>query len=70
MQHPRIGHHAVKSPVTFREMRTPRLQALLLQPVAPVVVYVATEMAGAGHVRQHGRGELVLGPAVPDCRLD
>jgi len=41
-----------------------RLQALLPQQVAPAVVYVATEMAGAGHVRHHGRGELVLGPAV------
>lgn len=41
-----------------------RLQALLPQQVAPAVVYVATEMVGAGHVRHHGRGELVLGPAV------
>lgn len=41
-----------------------RLQALLAQRVAPAVVYVATEMAGPGHVRHHGRGELVLGPAV------
>jgi len=34
-----------------------RLQSLLRQRVAPAVVYVATEMAGAGHVRHHGRGE-------------
>lgn len=27
------------------------------------MVYVAVEMAGAGHVRHHGRGELVLGPS-------
>lgn len=48
-----------------------RLQALLPQKVAPAVVYVATEMAGAGHVRHHGRGELVLGPAVlTDAQLD
>lgn len=38
-----------------------RLQALLPQQIAPAVVYVATEMVGAGHVRHHGRGELVLG---------
>ena len=38
----------------------PRLQALLQRPVAPAVVYVATEMAGAGHVRHLGRGELVI----------
>ncbi|MBC7548860.1 MAG: NAD(P)-binding domain-containing protein, partial [Polaromonas sp.] len=30
--------------------------------VAAAVVYVATEMAGAGHVRHHGRGELVMEP--------
>ena len=38
----------------------PRLQALLQRPVAPAVVYVATEMAGPGHVRHLGRGELVI----------
>ncbi len=30
--------------------------------VVPAVVYVATEMAGPGFVRHHGRGELVIGP--------
>lgn len=39
-----------------------RLSGLLTQPVIPAVVYVATEMAGPGHVRHHGRGELLLGP--------
>ncbi len=29
--------------------------------VIPAVVYVATEMAGPGHLRHHGRGELVIG---------
>ena len=38
-----------------------RLQAALpQQEVAASVVYVATEMAGPGHVRHHGRGELVI----------
>lgn len=41
-----------------------RLAALLGREVAPAVVYVATEMAGAGHVKHHGRGELVLGPSA------
>jgi 2-dehydropantoate 2-reductase len=41
-----------------------RLQSLLKQRVAPAVVYVATEMAGAGHVKHHGRGELVVPPDV------
>jgi 2-dehydropantoate 2-reductase len=40
-----------------------RLGALLPQEVAPAVVYVATEMAGPGHVRHHGRGELVIAPS-------
>ncbi len=45
-----------------------RLQARLPQEVAPTVVYVATEMAGPGHLRHHGRGELVIAPtrALPD----
>lgn len=40
-----------------------RLQAALDRPVLPAVVYVATEMAGPGHVRHHGRGELAFGAA-------
>jgi len=39
-----------------------RLQAVLPQQVCPAVVYVATEMAGPGRVKHHGRGELVIGP--------
>jgi len=41
-----------------------RLQRQIAQPVVPTVVYVATEMAGPGHVRHHGRGELVIGPSA------
>ena len=32
--------------------------------VAAAVVYVATEMAGPGHMRHHGRGELVIEPSA------
>jgi 2-dehydropantoate 2-reductase len=39
-----------------------RLRGVLAQPIAPAVVYVATEMAGPGHVKHHGRGELVVPP--------
>jgi 2-dehydropantoate 2-reductase len=42
----------------------PRLQAALPCTVVPTVVYVATEMAGPGHVKHHGRGELVIGPSA------
>lgn len=38
-----------------------RFQALVSRPVIPAVVYVATEMAGPGHLRHHGRGDLVIG---------
>ena len=41
-----------------------RLQAALPQEVIPAVVYVATEMAGAGHVKHHGRGDLVIGASA------
>ena len=41
-----------------------RLRTVLPQhAVAAAVVYVATEMAGPGHVKHHGRGELVIEPA-------
>lgn len=40
-----------------------RLRESLPQEVLAAVVYVATAMAGPGHVRHHGRGELVIGPS-------
>ena len=41
-----------------------RLRAVLPGvSVAAAVVYVATEMAGPGHLRHHGRGELLIAPA-------
>ena len=40
-----------------------RLRTVIPQDVAAAVVYVATEMAGPGHVRHHGRGELVIEPS-------
>ena len=46
-----------------------RLQTLLRREVAPAVVYVATEMAGPGRVRHHGRGELVIGPSAVSDEL-
>jgi 2-dehydropantoate 2-reductase len=40
-----------------------RLQAVLRRPVIPTAVYVAVDMPAPGHVRHHGRGELVIGPS-------
>lgn len=44
-----------------------RLRAVVPQTVIASAVYVATEMAGPGHVRHNGRGELALenSPATP-----
>lgn len=38
-----------------------RLRAILDQPVIAAAVYVAAEMAGTGHVKHNGRGELIIG---------
>jgi 2-dehydropantoate 2-reductase len=38
-----------------------RIKTVLLNPVYPAVVYVATGMAGPGHLKHFGRGELVIG---------
>ena len=41
------------------------LREVLPQRVMASVVYVATEMAGPGHLKHHGRGELVIDNAPP-----
>jgi len=46
-----------------------RLQKIIGKTVEPVVVYVATEMTAPGHVRHHGRGELVIGPSAASERI-
>lgn len=47
-----------------------RLRAVLPgASVAAAVVYVATEMAGPGHLRHHGRGELVIEPSPRSADL-
>jgi 2-dehydropantoate 2-reductase len=38
-----------------------RLRTVTGHPVIPAVVYVGSEMAGPGHVRHHGGGDLVIG---------
>jgi 2-dehydropantoate 2-reductase len=37
-----------------------RMRDVIAQEVSSAVVYVACQMAGAGHVRHHGRGELII----------
>jgi 2-dehydropantoate 2-reductase len=38
-----------------------RLRAAIVKPVIPAVVYVGCAMAGPGHVKHNGRGDLVIG---------
>ena len=52
---------------------TERIQARVRPPVIPAAVYVACEMAGPGHLKHHGRGDLVigeLGPKLPAGALE
>jgi 2-dehydropantoate 2-reductase len=46
-----------------------RLHAQILHTVYPAVVYVAAEMMGLGHVKHHGRGELVVGPSAMSVEM-
>src|SRR5882762_9700390 len=46
-----------------------RLAALLGREVVPAAVYAAVEMAGPGHVRHHGRGELVIGRGAASAAI-
>jgi len=46
-----------------------RLRGVIDAPVAAAVVYVATEMAGPGHVRHHGRGDLLIEPAAASEKI-
>jgi 2-dehydropantoate 2-reductase len=46
-----------------------RLQSVITQLAVPSAVYVATEMAGPGHVRHHGRGELIIGASPQSAAI-
>jgi 2-dehydropantoate 2-reductase len=46
-----------------------RLAATLGRDVVAAAVYVAVEIAGPGHVRHHGRGELVIGRSTTSARI-
>jgi 2-dehydropantoate 2-reductase len=44
-----------------------RLRAAMDNPVIPAVVYVGCAMAGPGHVKHNGRGDLVIGTDTADA---
>ena len=58
---PHLAHDAAIVTLQNGVDNAERLAATLGREVIPAVVYVAVEMAGAGHVRHHGRGELLIG---------
>lgn len=66
---PHLDHSAVVWSLQNGVDNAERLAAVLGRPVAPVVVYVASAMAGDGHVSHHGRGELVVGPGADNERM-
>jgi 2-dehydropantoate 2-reductase len=46
-----------------------RLQTTIRQLAVPAAVYVAAEMAGPGHVRHKGRGDLIIGPSPASAAI-
>lgn len=58
---PHLGERTVVLSLQNGVENAELIRQLLPQTVIPAVVYVATEMAGPGHLKHHGRGELVIG---------
>lgn len=58
---PFVGQHAVVLCLQNGVENAEIVRREVVQQVIPSVVYVATEMAGPGHLKHHGRGELVIG---------
>jgi 2-dehydropantoate 2-reductase len=46
-----------------------RLQASIGRAAIPAAVYVAVEMAGPGHVRHKGRGDLIIGASADSAEI-
>lgn len=66
---PHLAAHATILSLQNGVDNAQRLQQILGRPVIPTAVYVAAEMAGPGHVRHHGRGELVIGPGEASAAI-
>ncbi len=60
---PHLAPHTVVLSLQNGVENAALLQRHLVQRVIPAVVYVATEMAGPGQLKHHGRGELAIGEA-------
>lgn len=46
-----------------------RLQTVIAPVAVPAAVYVAVEMAGPGHVRHHGRGDIIIGASLASAEI-
>ena len=64
MMAPFVGREATILSLQNGVDNAERIHAQLPQPVHPAVVYVAAEMVAPGHLKHHGRGELVVGPSA------
>jgi 2-dehydropantoate 2-reductase len=58
---PHLGADAVVIGLQNGVDNAARLRSVISQTVIPSVVYVAAGMVGDGHVKHHGRGDLVIG---------
>lgn len=66
---PHLAPHALVWSLQNGVDNAERLAAVLGREVQPAVVYVAVELAAPGHVRHHGRGELVVPPGAGSERV-
>ncbi|WP_103043778.1 2-dehydropantoate 2-reductase [Comamonas faecalis] len=68
---PHLGAHTLVLTLQNGVDNDERVRSVLgpRQPVGAAVVYVATAMAGPGHVRHYGRGDLLLPPSPVSERL-
>ena len=64
-----IAPHLAPDAVVWSLDNAARLQVKVQREVTPVLVYVAVEMAAPGHVKHHGRGDLVIGPSAANTPL-
>jgi 2-dehydropantoate 2-reductase len=69
MMAPFVGPDAIVLSLQNGVENAKRLQAKLLRTVYPAVVYVAAEMMRPGHLKHHGRGELVVGPSAMSSEM-
>jgi 2-dehydropantoate 2-reductase len=69
MMAPFVGNDTIVLSLQNGVDNAKRLHAQLLRTVYPAVVYVAVEMLGPGHLKHHGRGELVVGPSAMSAEM-